>query len=101
MQFRKWSFFLQLAAGSLPDSICTETERVLKTLTTSKSRDLSAPAFKAPCLVFDKKAGDSPPLLTTLPSKEIEDIASAITKSIHLWVTHFHFRRFFIPSLKH
>jgi len=86
-ELRKWTFFLHLAAGSLTDDLCTETERILKTLSEQNSKDLSEPLFQSPILTFDKKAGDSPELLTTLPSKAVEEKALSITKSIHLYTS--------------
>ena len=66
--------------------MCTDTERILKNLSMKKYDDLTDSIFQDPILVFDKKSLESPTLLTTLPSKSVEDKALAITKSIHLYV---------------
>lgn len=87
-EWRKWTFYLLLASGKLPDDRCTPTERVLKPLSVHKGSDLARPEFAelrdAPVLQFSKEPLGQP--LTTLPDAALEQQALALSKSIHLCV---------------
>ena len=76
----KWLFFLQMASGSLPENVGTDTEMILRRLNNELS--LESEEFKRPIFKYaDHYEGP----LTTMMTAELETAASEIWKSISLY----------------